>query len=179
MAKIKKGMMLTLWRFQQINSLIIIIGLSMTLTLQIYPYVGWRFEVLGIPHNLDWLIMLILFILIFLSAVFVGIIYDTIFKLWIQQQIVTIERQPYAKEKLTPKTILNRKYSWIPLLKKAGLESEAEFQEKWIEKNMEVDPIMRRDVDRVIAWIHGYKLKPADKRWLHDLEKLTEKKYSP
>lgn len=179
MADIKKGLMLLIWRFQQVNSMIIIIGLSMTLTLQIYPYVGWRFVNLGIPANWDWLIIILLFIIIFSGAVFVGVIYDSIFKLWIQQQVVTIERQPYAKEKIAAKGVLNRKYFFIPMLYKAGSTLEAEFQEQWVEKNLENDPILRKDVERVIAWINEYKLKPEDKRWLKSIEELNKKSYSP
>jgi hypothetical protein len=178
MADFKKGLMLLIWRFQQVNSMVIIIGLSMTLTLQIYPYIGWRFYFL-ISSELDWLIILVIFIIIFSGAVFVGILYDTIFKLWIQQQVVTIERNPFAKEKITAKTVLNKKYFWIPMLQKAGLESEAKLMNKWVEKNMEQDPILRRDVNRVIQWINEYKLKPADKRWLKDIESILNKEYSP
>lgn len=179
MVSIKKSLMLLVWRFQQINSLIIIVGLSMTLTLQVYPYIGWRFAGLGIPSKMDWLIMIIIFVIIFACAVFVGIIYDVVLQLWIEQQVVTIERQPYAKEKFPPKSILNRQYFYIPLLKKVGLENEAEFQAKWTERNMQEDPILRKDVNRVVDWINQYKLKPEDKRWMQDLEKIMNKPYSP
>lgn len=179
MAGIKKAMMLLVWRFQQVNSMIVIIGLSLTLTLQILPFVDWRFHKLGINANQNWLIVLILFIIIFSGALIVGIIYDVVLKLWIQQQTVTIERQPYAKEKLAAKAVLNRKYFWIPLLKKTGLEKEAEFSTKWVEHNMNIDPNLRKDVNRVIQWINEYKLKPADERWLKDIEEILERSYSP
>ncbi len=172
-------MMLLVWRFQQINSMIMIIGLSLTLTLQIFPFVGWRFHKLGIPGTYNWLIVLIIFLIIFSGAVIVGIIYDVVFKLWIQQQTIIVERQPYAKEKLAAKLVINRKYFWEPLLRKTGLENEAEFSAKWVEHNMEIDPILRKDVNRVIQWINEYKLKPADKRWLKDLEEIMNKSYSP
>ena len=64
--------MLLIWRFQQVNSMIIIVGLSMTLTLQIYPYISWRFYFL-IDPELDWLIILVIFIIIFSGAVIIGI----------------------------------------------------------------------------------------------------------
>jgi hypothetical protein len=179
MSNVKKGLMLLVWRFQQINSLIIIVGLALTLTLQIYPYIGWRFEVLGIPHDWDWLIILIIFIIIFSGAVIIGILYDTVFKFWIQQQVVIIERNPFAKEKMPPKGILNRRYFWIPILRKTGLTREAEVMNSWVEKNMDSDPLVRKDVDRVIRWINEYELKPADKRWLKDVESIVYKHYAP
>jgi len=171
--------MLLVWRFQQINSMILIIGLSFTLTLQSYKYISWRFVALGIPAKLDWLIILIIFIIIFSGAIVVGIIYDSIMKLWIQQSIVTIERNPFAKEKIAAKMILNRKYFFIPLLKNANLKNEVKFSEKWIERNLEEDPILRKDVYRIFNWINEYKLKPVDKRWLQDVEKVLKKNYAP
>jgi hypothetical protein len=179
MVDIQKGFMLLVWRFQQVNSMIIIIGLSMTLTLQLYPYVGWRFYSIGLTSEHDWLIMLIMFSTIFAAAVVFGIIYDVILKLWIPQSVVTIERQPYAKEKFAAKSILNRQYFFIPMLRKVGLEQEAEFNSKWIERNLDEDPNTRKDVDRIVQWINEYKLKPADQRWLKDLEEIMNKPYSP
>jgi len=179
MAGIKKGLMLMVWRFQQINTMVLIIGLSITLTFQLYPYVRWRFYGWGISPNLDWLIILIIFLIIFACAVIVGLIYDVLLKLWIQHAVVMIERNPYAKEKIPAKQILNRKYFYIPLLKKSNLDAEVEFNEKWVERNMEDDPILRKDTERVIAWINEYKLKPADKRWLKELERLVDKPYAP
>ncbi len=179
MGGLKKSLMLTVWRFQQINSMIMIIGLSLTLTLQLLPFVGWRFHQWGIPASHNWLIVLIIFLIIFSSAVIIGLLYDVVLKLWIQQQTIMVERQPYAKEKMAAKAILNRKYFWIPMLKKAGLENEAEFSAKWAEHNMQVDPILRKDVNRVIQWINEYELKPADERWLKDLEQILKKSYSP
>ncbi len=179
MGGLKKALMLMVWRFQQINSMIMIIGLSLTLTLQLLPFVDWRFHELGISRSDNWLIVLIIFLTIFSGAVIVGLIYDVVFKLWIQHQIVLVERQPYAKEKLAAKAVLNRKYFWIPLLKKMGLKNEAEFSGKWVEQNMEGDPVLRKDVNRIVQWINEYKLKPADKRWLKDLELIVKKSYSP
>jgi hypothetical protein len=178
MGGIKKSMMLVVWRFQQVNSMIMIIGLSLTLTLQILPFVDWRFHRIGFTAEYNWLIVLIIFLIIFSGAVIVGIIYDVILKLWIQQQTIVVERQPYAKEKLAAKALLNRKYFWIPMLKKAGLDNETEFSAKWVEHNMETDPILRKDVNRVIQWINEYKLQPEDKRWLKDLEQILKKPYS-
>ena len=179
MADIKKSMMLIVWRFQQINSMIIIVGLSLTLTFQLYPYMSWRFVNLGIPAEWDWLIIIIIFFLIFTGAIFVGIIYDVILKLWIQQAIVTQERHPYAKDKINAKGIVNKQYYWAPMLRNIGLENEARFTEKWIELNMEDDPILRKDVNRIVAWINNYKLKPEDKRWLEELEVILNKPYAP
>jgi len=179
MGSVKKSLMLLVWRFQQINSMILIIGLSFTLTLQSYKYISWRFVALGIPAKLDWLIMLIIFIIIFSGAIVVGIIYDSIMKLWIQQSIVTVERNPFAKEKIAAKVILNRKYFFNPLLEKANLKNELKFSDMWIERNMEDDPILRKDVYRIINWVNEYKLKSEDKRWLQDVEKILKKTYAP
>ena len=179
MEKLKKLMMLLVWRFQQINAMYIIIGLSFTLTLQVYPLIGWRLDNLGIPPEWDWLKIIIIFLIILSGALLIGVIYDTIFKLWIQQQVVLQEHNPYAKGKLNPKLMINMKYYWIPIVKKLGLENEGEFASKWTALNLHEDPIARKEVELISAWIHEYKLKPEDKRWLKDLEKILKKPYSP
>jgi len=172
MVSIKKPLMLMVWRFQQINSMIIIVGLSMTLTFQLYPYIGWRFTELGIPSKLDWLIITIIFILIFFGAVLVGIIYDVLLKLWIQSRIVQIERDPYQSEKISPKLILNFKYCFLPLVKKLKCRDETEFLTKWIERNIEDDANAHKVAMDVIKWVNEYKLKPEDVRWLDDMERI-------
>ena len=179
MSNVKKSLMLLVWRFQQINSMVIIVGLAFTLTLQIYPYIGWRFVELGIPYDWDWLIILIIFVIIFSGAVFVGILYDTVFKFWIQQQVVIVERNPFAKEKIAPKGVLNKRYFWVPMLRKSGLDHEADFMTSWVEKNLDESPLVRKDVQRVVKWINEYELRPADKRWLKDVETLVYKTYAP
>ena len=178
MVDIKKSLMLLVWRFQQVNAMIIIVGLSSTLTLQVYPYIGWRFVELGIPSNLDWLIILIIFMIIFAGAMLVGIIYDTILKLWIQHQVVMVERNPYALERTPAKAVINRQYFIIPMLKKTNCIADAEFNEQWAERNMDEDPILRRDVYRIIDWVNEYELKPEDERWLKDLDRIVKKKHS-
>ena len=65
----------------------------------------------------------------------------------------------------------------VPLLLKNGLIAEAEFNLKWNERNMELDPEFRKDVYRTIKWIKMYKLKDIDERWLDEMANITEKKY--
>ena len=179
MVNIKKSLMLLVWRFQQVNSMILIVGLSMTFTLQIFPHVDDWFVSIGIPRKLDWLIMLIVFIIVFACAVLCGIIYDTVLKLWIQQSIVNVERQPYAKERLKPKMVLNMRYFWMPMLKSTKCDAEAKFTTKWVEHTMKTDKTLRNDTERIIDWINEYELKPEDKRWLKQLEKVTNSSAAP
>ncbi len=179
MAGIKKPLMLMVWRFQQVNSMIIIVGLSMTLTFQLYPYIGWRFAELGIPSKLDWLIMLIIFILIFAGAILIGFIYDVLFKLWIPSRIVQIERDPYQNEKIQPKMILNYRYTFLPLIKKSNCSSEAKFLEKWIERNLDEDENAKKVTKSVVDWVNDYELKPEDIKWLDEIERLQKKSYAP
>ena len=170
MSVLKKGFMLMVWRFQQVNSMILIVGLSLTLTFQLYPHVDDWFVSFGIPRKLDWLIMLIIFIILFGGALLCGIIYDVLLKLWIQQQVVTIERQPYAKEKMNAKEIITWRYFNIPLMKAdekildhlgkkdKELSENIKFVDNWCSYNLKQDKTLKHDVEeikRIMSKDHG------------------------
>ena len=172
-----KILMKYIWRFQQVGGLVAVLLMILNLTIPLYQYTGWRFEKLGIPHDYDWLIMIIIFLLIF-SVVFIfGIIYDRVLQLWRYHPAVGIERNPFMKGRIQPNELITWQYIIIPLLYKYGLKKEAEFNLKWNERNMERDPELRKEVYTLMKWINEYKLKDMDDRWTHDIEEITKKKY--
>ncbi|MGA1794090.1 MAG: hypothetical protein ACMUHM_09070 [Thermoplasmatota archaeon] len=166
MVDLKKFMMKHVWRLQQIGALYSVTMLTITITLVLYPYVEWRFirlfDSLGIPTSWDLLIMMIIFTSILSFALIFGFAYDKVLKLWVSQTVVAVERNPYAKNMMTPKEWLNWQYYFIPMLKVNGKDKEAEFMEKWNLKVLKEDPILRRDVEEVINWVKDFEL-PAGK----------------
>lgn len=155
-------MMKHVWRLQQIGALYSVTMLTITITLVLYPYVEWRFvrlfEKIGIPTSWDLLIMMMIFCFILSFALSFGFAYDKIFKLWVSQTVVAVERNPYAKNMMTPKEWLNWQYYNIPMLKASGRDREAEFMEKWNLKVLKEDPVLRRDVEEVLKWINDFEL---------------------
>ena len=117
-----KIIMKHVWRFQQVGGIISVILMCLNLTIPIYAYSGWRIEnLLGIPHNLDWLIVLIIFGFVFSIAFISGFIYDKVFQLWKHKEVVGAERNPYNKGRITPNELIRWQYTIIPLLQKNDL----------------------------------------------------------
>lgn len=172
-----KILMKHVWRFQQVGGLIAVTLMCLNLAIPIYVYMGWRFVELGIPAELDWLIIIIIFLIIFSFTLLFGYAYDRILKLWRYHQIVAMERNPFQKGRITPNELIQWQYIIIPYLYKTGFAAEAEFNLKWNEANMEHDPELRKEVYRIIDWIEDYKLKDVDERWLKDISEITKKKY--
>lgn len=177
MEKPGKMFMKHVWRFQQIGGLISVILLCLNLAIPLYGYTHWRFEQLGIPKELDWLIILIIFLMAFSITLIFGFAYDRVFKLWRDKEIVMVERNPFRKGRIKPTELIDWQYMYIPLLMKHGLKDEAEFNMKWNEQNMDRDPELRKDVFRMMKWINEYKLKNMDDRWLKDISEITKRKY--
>jgi hypothetical protein len=166
MPELKKGVMKYVWRIQQVGALGSIIMLAMTIALILYPYVQWRFVELGVPREWDWFIVILLWSLVVLIVMIGGFTYDVMFRMWVPQQRVAVERNPFAKNLMTPKECINWQYCWIPMLKKLGLKDEAKFMLKWNEHMMNEDPLFRREVYKAIKWVQNYNLPPPDKRYL-------------
>lgn len=150
------------WRLQQIGALYSVTMLTITITLVLYPYVSWRFvrlfERVGIPTTYDMLIMAIIFVVILTFALSFGFAYDRVLKLWVSQNKVAVERNPYAKNMMTPKEWLNWQYYFIPMLRVNGKEKEADFMEKWNLRILEEDPGLGRDVGEVMEWVRDFEL---------------------
>ncbi|MGA1873951.1 MAG: hypothetical protein ACMUHY_09815 [Thermoplasmatota archaeon] len=165
MLDLKKFMMKHVWRLQQIGALYSVTMLTVAITLALYPYVSWRFirifEDIGIPKTWDLLIMAIIFMVILSFALSFGFVYDKMLKLWVSQTKVAVERNPYAKNMMTPKEWLNWQYYFIPMLRANGKDREAEFMEKWNLRVLKEDPILKHDVENVITWVQDFEL-PGD-----------------
>ena len=84
-----KILMKHIWRFQQVGGLVAVILMCLNLTFPIFEYSGWRIAQY-IPSNiqLDWLLFLIIFLLVFSIALIFGLIYDKGLKLWKHKEIV-------------------------------------------------------------------------------------------
>ncbi|TET91521.1 MAG: hypothetical protein E3J35_02065 [Methanomassiliicoccales archaeon] len=134
--------------------LISIIFWSLTLTGVFYQYIRewWLFtEVFHIPPENVGLGMTVLFFLVIFSIVLIGVAYDKVFRLWQEQSIVAVERNPYSRFLLMPKEILLWKRCQMRILKEVvkddpEAQRDIEFMDKWMEKLME-DPKIRKQVE--------------------------------
>jgi membrane protein YdbS with pleckstrin-like domain len=94
---IKKWFMLQVWRMQQVAQIITLLLLALNLALQLYGFMTWRKGLFESPYTAIPTIVLALGLLIWAFAIF----WDLRMKMWREQVTVTMEKNPYAKEKMT------------------------------------------------------------------------------
>ncbi len=172
MMDLKKGLMKQVWRIQQIGALYSVIMLTVAITLAALPLIEWRFirafDKIGIPTTWDLLMAVIIFSVILSGALIVGYIYDSYLKLWRSQNEVAVERNPYSKNLMSPKEWINWQFYFIPMLRSQGRDDEADFMEKWNQRLMEENPLLKKEVDDIIKWVNEYK---RDKNIIYSINK--------
>lgn len=155
-SKFKKLAMLYIWRIQQSQAVIGIIFWSLTLTGVFYQYAQYYidkyFKVGGMISG-----MVVFFFLTVLAILTVGFIFDKL-KFWKEQNIVNVERSPYSLYKMTARDVHWVNHIWIPMMKsqaktEPSLSEHVSFMERWVQKLLDDDPILRADVEMVEKWI--------------------------
>ncbi len=159
---VKKFFMKHLWRFQQSQAFVSILLWSLALSGIFYERSGWYFEqYFGLSSNPDEQVitkMAILMAMVILMVVFFGFLYDTIFRLWEQQNIVGMERNVFGQYKFNVKEIITMRMLYIPLLKsvnKGEYDEEIAFMERWIDKIMQDDAVAQMFYDHILEWIES------------------------
>jgi hypothetical protein len=171
MAGIKKLFMMHLWRIQQIQAIITALFWSATIAGVFFQYLQpWMVSWGIIKSGQVGLGLLILFLIVLSVITIFGYLYDVFLKMWIQMNVVTIERDIYARTKQSAKEIIQWQYYHIPILRAVGRKHEAEYYEKWNEHCMEDDAHLRKDVYEVIDWVNSYELRSKKDRWLKDIK---------
>lgn len=138
---LKKAFMVLLWRTQQIGQPTSLTLLAITLALQVNLYVGWRFSntYLGVGLALTAILFAVLL---------AGYVWDKGLRMWHEQGIVMVERNPYAMQKLTPKEVVYLTELWIPLGRCVGGEmaTKAEQLAEWCDDQTASDPKLKASV---------------------------------
>ncbi len=139
----KKVVMKYFWRVQQAQMIISMVFWSLTITGIFYPYVREKFNNFGIGQENVFLGMMVMFAIVIAAIILFGIIYDRL-KFWKEQQLVIVERNPYASWKLNPLHSM-----WVELWlemaksiekKSPELEEKIKLYEAWISRCREIDP---------------------------------------
>ena len=151
---IKKGAMIIYWRTQQIAAIFSMIMLALTLTLQVNLYIEWRFSntYIGIIITLVILASIILF---------AGYAWDKKGRMWHEQSVVGVERNPFNVHKMAPKEAVMYLIFHIPILNfisestdddelKHRLKSTAIDLKVWSDDQMTKDPNLRASVDDIL-----------------------------
>lgn len=152
---IKKWFMLQVWRIQQVAQVMTIALLAINLSLQIYTFMEWREgSVFATPYTGATMIMLILAAIIWGFAIF----WDMRLRMWREQATVLIERNPYAKEKMSSKEIMVYGIMWLPVLDNLGktdakAKKAADALRTWLKKAVADEPILAKDLQDVFKYI--------------------------
>jgi len=126
------------------------------LTLNIWPYIRWRFEdnesFLGLSMTY-WGFASIGIIVIFF-VMFVGWVYDHFFSLWKEHQNVIIERNPFATYLLTPRDAIIIGHLSTALRSQhpddEKIQAQCDWMEKWIATTPDLE-VFRRMVTELDA----------------------------
>jgi hypothetical protein len=112
---LKKALTLYIWRMQESQTLISILFYSLTLT---GIYLGRMLEPFG-NMGIDSvaLITLILTLFTFILILLAGYIYDRIFNLWKDKNVVMMKKNIYLSTHLFPKESAWFSQMWLPLVK--------------------------------------------------------------
>lgn len=158
------------------------VTLTITLTIVVFGMVDWRFYALFKKLGLDFgtegdiIIILLIFTSIITCGVTFGFLYDRIFQLWKTSTVVAVERNPYTKQMMQPKEVLNWHYFFIPMLRSTGKDDEADLMEKWNNKCLKENPELRAEVNDVLKWIDDYDLSDPKNIFLDtDIKKAVKK----
>ena len=161
---IKKWFMLQMWRVQQIAQILTLVMLAITNALLVYSFMEWRegsffsTPYVGVPF-----LLLAIGVTIWIVAFF----WDMRLKMWREQMTVAAEKNPFTKEKLTPKEIMIYGTIWLPLMERLGeddpkIRESVESIRRWLLRTMKEDRVTEREVDILREYISGSEKRPLD-----------------
>jgi len=152
---LKKWFMLQVWRIQQVAQVLTIMLLAINLSLQLYGFISWRKgSLFSTPYSGVPMILLVTVAIIWGFA----IVWDMRFKMWREQQAVVVERNPYAKERMTSKELVVYGITWLPLLDQLAKQNPeirpaAEAMRNWLKQAAKEDPIATADMKDILNLI--------------------------
>jgi len=152
---LKKWFMLQVWRIQQVAQVLTIMLLAINLSLQLYGFISWRKgSLFSTPYSGVPMILLVTVAIIWGFA----IVWDMRFKMWREQQAVVVERNPYAKERMTSKELVVYGITWLPLLDQLAkqnpeIKPAAEAMRNWLKQAAKEDPIATADMKDILNLI--------------------------
>lgn len=140
---VKKFIMLWLWRLQQIGPPVNTVMIALTLTLTITAYIHWRF-------TSTYIGFFVTFLALSCAIALFGWSWDRV-RMWHEQSVVTVERNPFFMHKMSPKELTVYKCLWIPLLREIGKDDLADGFTAWIDGQIAADPILEQRVKEIQA----------------------------
>jgi hypothetical protein len=146
--------MFQVWRLQQVAAILTLVLLAFNLSIQLYDKLSWRGGLFESSFTAIPFIMLILVAAIWLFSIF----WDLRMKMWREQMSVTMERNPYAKEKMYAKEIVQYAMLYLPILDNLGktdpeVKAHAESFRIWMNKALKEDPAALMEFKELLEYI--------------------------
>lgn len=150
----KKWFMLQVWRLQQVAQLLTLALLALNLSLQLYGYIRWRGAFFATPYTGVLFILLVLAALIWSFA----IIWDIRMKMWREQTSVLIEKNPFMKERFSPKEVALYAMIWVPIMEHMGksdpvLKANAESLKDWLRRELKADDLSPKELEDILHYM--------------------------
>lgn len=144
--RFKKSIMKTIWRVQQSQMVTSPIFWSLTLTGIFYDKVAEKFNNFGLPRSNMVGGVTIMFTIVVLSIMIFGFLFDK-FQFWKEQQVVIIERNPFAsKGRMHPNQIVY----WSAVAELLPEDNEKRKNLEYvIQQNLEI-PEVRKEVQNML-----------------------------
>lgn len=152
--RIKKWLMLQIWRLQQVAQVLTLTLMAANLSLIVWGYIKWRNGLLANSLTGPLLILLALGLAIWAFA----IVWDLRLKMWREQVSVLIDKNPYMKERFAPKEIAVYALTWLPVMEQLAKENpemkaNADALRQWLLKELKDDKTVQRDLEDILQYI--------------------------
>ncbi|UCE45674.1 MAG: hypothetical protein JSU93_01985 [Methanobacteriota archaeon] len=166
---VKKWFMLQVWRIQQVAQLLVLTMMAITDAILVYDYTD-GLRVGGEPLISDRALGVLFVLILIGGAIWLfALIWDMRLKMWREQMTVLVEKNPFTKEKMTPKEIAMVNIIWAPLIERLGKDDPkakeyAKALKHWARKSMKEDPIAEEEVRTILKYVGGLELDIFDEK---------------
>jgi hypothetical protein len=125
--------------------------LALNLSLQLYTFLDWRTGFFSTPYSAVPILLLLIIAFIWI----ISMIWDLRLKMWREQIAVTIERNPYVKEKLYSKEIMIYALTWLPIMDHFGkddpnIREAAEAFRAWFKNQTDQDKALQGELESLL-----------------------------
>jgi hypothetical protein len=130
-----------MWRIQQISTPANMAMLAVNLTLTVTAYIKWRF-------GSSYIGIIVAFLILAGIIGTVGWAWDRL-RMWHEQNVVNVERNPYNERKMSPKEVYENQIIWVPILEHLGNKKASDIMARWTKEQLEADPSLKSRVEEM------------------------------
>jgi hypothetical protein len=151
---IKKWFMLQFWRVQQVAQILTLFLLGVTDSFLLWDKIQWRGGIIADPYLGPTILLLSIALVIWVFSIF----WDLRLKMWRHQMSVLVEKNPYMKERFSPKEIATYGLVWLPMLdhmakSDPSIKEHAVAMRRWLKRELTEDALTTKEIDEIFEYI--------------------------